>query len=181
MAKRPRNRTLDNYLPIIQDMESADDRTAAIVGASLVENNLVMVIMNRLRDSLDDTEIKRLFDDRGAVLGTFANRVDIGFGLNLYDKPVRDDLDRIREIRNRFAHHLEVRTFDHPDVAGKCDALNASKYFGIHVVRRPAPPTRKHIYIDTAAFLAINFDIEATKARRPLKPMFLQYVWSMDL
>jgi hypothetical protein len=81
MAKTPRNRTLHNYLPIIQDMESADDRTTAIVAASLVENNLAMVIMNRIRDSLDDTEINRLFDARGAVLSTFANKVDIGFGL----------------------------------------------------------------------------------------------------
>ena len=82
--------------------------------------------------------------------------------------------------RNRFAHYLEVRDFDHPEVAGKCDALNAPKYFSIHVVKRPENPTRKHIYIDTAAFLAVNFEIESKKAHRPPKPMFLQYVWSME-
>jgi hypothetical protein len=181
MAKQPRIRALNNYLPIVQEMELADDRTAAIVAASLVENNLALVIIKRLREPLDDVEIKRLFDERGAVLSTFADKIDIGFALNLYDKMARDDLHRIREIRNQFAHHLEVRNFDHTDVSGKCDALNASRYFPIHVLRRPDPPTRKHVYIDTTAFLAMQFDIESKRAHRAPKPMFLQYVWSMNL
>jgi hypothetical protein len=191
MAKTPRNRPLNNYLPIFQEMEHADDRTAAIVAASLVENNLVLVIRKRLRDDLEDVEVKRLFDNRGAVMSTFADKIDMGFALNLYDALVRDDLDRIREIRNQFAHHLEIRNqfahhleirnFDHPDVAGKCEALQATKYFGFHPISRAkVEPTRKHIYIDTAAFLALHFERESKKAHRPPKPMFLQYVWSIE-
>jgi hypothetical protein len=108
MSRTLRNRALNNYLPVIQEMEIADDRTAAIVAASLVENNLALVIIRRFRQSLEDTDIKRLFDNRGAVLATFSNKIDMGFALNLYDNLVRDDLDRIREIRNRFAHLVEL-------------------------------------------------------------------------
>jgi hypothetical protein len=63
MPKTPRNRPLKNYLPIVQEMEFSDDRTAAIVAASFVENNLALVITGRLRQDLDDHEQKRLFDN----------------------------------------------------------------------------------------------------------------------
>jgi hypothetical protein len=119
MAKQPRIRAPKNYAPVLLEMELADDRAAAIVAASLVETSLTLVIIKRLREPLDDVEIKRLFEGRG-VLSTFEYKIDIGFALNLYDKLVRDDLHKIREIRNQFAHHLEVRNFDHTDVSGKC-------------------------------------------------------------
>jgi hypothetical protein len=117
MTKTLRHRPLKNYLPIVKEMEFADDRTAAIVAASLVENNLALVISTRLRQFADDAEKRRLFDNSGALLSTFSNKIDMGFALNLYDRLVRDDLDRIREIRNQFAHHLDVRDFNHSDVA----------------------------------------------------------------
>jgi hypothetical protein len=65
VAKIPRNRPLANDLPIFKEMEFSDDRTAAIVAASLVETGLAVVITRRLRQDLDEREQKRLFDNRG--------------------------------------------------------------------------------------------------------------------
>jgi hypothetical protein len=80
---------------------------------------------------------------------TFAGKINMSFTLNIYDKLARDELllHNIRAIRNRFAHHLEVRDFDHPEVAGKCDNLNGPTY----IYRRPTqePRTRREIAVPT--------------------------------
>ncbi len=165
MAKAPRNRQL-NHLPILAEMDSLDNRTSAIVAASLIENNLALAIMGRFR-TLEDNDQKCIFEDRG-VLSDFSSKIDIGFALNLYGRLVRDDLHKIRQIRNQFAHHLEVRDFDHPEVAGKYDGLNARRYLDdLARPKHPHPLPRKELYLAASAHLGARFDLEARAVIRP--------------
>jgi hypothetical protein len=157
-----------DFVAILHEMDNSDNRTCAIVAAALIENNLATAISARLR-LLDAKEQKKLFEDRG-VLATFSAKIDIGFALNIYDGLVRHDLDQIRSIRNRFAHYLEVRDFDHPDVASFCDGLHGSKHL-THAAGREVPANRKERFLDVAAHLGARFDIEKKNESRPPEPV----------
>ena len=49
-------------------------------------------------------------------LSNFAPRIELAFALGLIEKWQRDDLDKIRDIRNTFAHKLEVIDFSDEEV-----------------------------------------------------------------
>jgi hypothetical protein len=158
--RKQRNRPQEDFVSILSEMEQGDNRTTAIVAAALVENNLALAIMARLR-GLTDIDQKRIFENRG-ILSDFSLKIEAGYLLNIYGHLVREDLDKIRQIRNQFAHHLEIRDFDHPEVAGKCDSLNALRFLeNLARPRQPTPPTRREIFRQTAAHLGARFDLEA--------------------
>jgi hypothetical protein len=76
-AKQPKNRLLSllpETLDALNEMDSADDRTAAIVRLAILENNLALAIMARLRD-MDKTEQKHLFDEPLSILSSFPRRL----------------------------------------------------------------------------------------------------------
>jgi hypothetical protein len=53
MGKPPKHRplpVLPETIEVLNEMDSGDDRTCAIVGHAYLENNLVLPIMSRLRD-----------------------------------------------------------------------------------------------------------------------------------
>ena len=165
-TKVPRYHARQDFMSILGEMDSPNNRAASIVAAAFIENNLALAIMARFRD-LKDRDQNEFFENRG-VLSDFANKIDVGFALGIYGPLVRADLDNIRRICNQFAHHLEVRDFDHVEVAAMCDGLNAPKF--LDLVASPTPPkqrTRKDMYLDTADHLAARFDLELKKALRP--------------
>lgn len=164
--KAPRHHPRNDFMTILGEMDSPNNRAAAIVAAAFTENNLALAIAARFRVLTGDEE-KNIFENRG-VLSDFANKIDVGFALGIYGALVRDDLDNIRRIRNQFAHHLEVRDFDHAEVAPMCDCLNGPKYLD-HAASPdpPKPRTRKDKYLDTAAHLIARFDLESKKVLRP--------------
>ena len=162
----PRHQPRQDFMTILGEMDSPNNRAAAIVAAAFTENNLALAIAARFR-ILKDDEQKHIFENRG-VLSDFANKIDMGFALGIYAVQVRDDLDNIRRIRNDFAHHLEVRDFDHVKIAAMCERLNAPKY--LDHAKSLGPPkqrTRKEMYLNTAAHLAARFDLELKKPLRP--------------
>jgi hypothetical protein len=166
----PRNVPMGSldFAAILHEMDNSDNRTCAIVAAALIENNLAMAISARLR-ILEAKEQKKLFEDRG-VLSTFSAKIDIGFALNIYSGIVRHDLDQIRSIRNRFAHYLEIRDFDHPEVAHFCDRLQGLKHLS-WAAGREIPLNRKERFLQVAAHLGARFDIEKRNESRPAEPI----------
>jgi hypothetical protein len=166
-AKPPKNRSLSvlpETLDALNEMDSADDRTAAIVGLAFLENNLALAIMSRLRD-MDETEQKDLFDEPLSLLGGFSAKVEIGYALNIFGKSVRSDLKRLNRIRNRFAHYLEVRNFDHPEVSKFCDDLIYPTFKDPS--KRTRPQTREEKFRDTISYLAARFTKETKYPHKP--------------
>lgn len=101
------------------------DRVAAIMGAALVENNLMGSIRYALVDAFNDNV---LFHDQGAPFGTFKARIVAGRALGLYGEQVAADLDIVRDIRNQFAHALLSINFENEHLVTRC------KDFGEHNV-----------------------------------------------
>jgi hypothetical protein len=92
--------------------ETASDRAAAIVAATLVEDHLTRLLRWNLEH--DGKALDQLFLP-GRALGEFGVKIDLGYLMGLYSKPAKKELDTIRRVRNAFAHRMEVRDFTHDE------------------------------------------------------------------
>jgi DNA-binding MltR family transcriptional regulator len=99
------------------EMESASDRTAAIVIASLVETRLTNTLQAGLHH--DDEIVERLFRPSGP-LGSFSAKVDLARLMGAISQDAYCDLLIIKDVRNIFAHQLKAASFEEQRVASLC-------------------------------------------------------------
>jgi hypothetical protein len=119
----------------MSELPRESDRSAAIVAATLVESGLEEAIMTRIV-ALLEKEREALFDN-DAPLANFSAKIKIGRALRLYGPQTRAELDRIREIRNLFAHAKKKILFSTPEIAAMCSTL---KFFDKAPDRGLPPP-----------------------------------------
>jgi hypothetical protein len=74
----------------------------ALLGQAMVEYDLDRLLKTRFKKKDDDTW-GELTGERGP-LGSFSSKIIVGHAFDLFDDATRDHLDRIRRIRNQFAH-----------------------------------------------------------------------------
>jgi hypothetical protein len=169
-AKKPlRHRAYTNagywWGAMVEMTDDQSPRTKAILAAAWVENYLVLAIISRLRP-LSEEDQKLLFEADHAALGDFSAKIDIGFALNLYGPNVKDDLHRMRKIRNKFAHLADVWFFNHPEVSRYCDEL-----FGADLVKprkiHKGPRTREDRYLDVANYFIDRFKLDQEQTYEP--------------
>jgi hypothetical protein len=103
---------------------SNSDRVVAIVCGEMVEQRLEISLTYRLRPH--EHAQKQLLKPTGP-LGPFKNKIDLGFLLYMYDKPMWLALSSIAAIRNKFAHRLD-QSFFHGDE----EFNNAMKHLVLH-------------------------------------------------
>jgi hypothetical protein len=116
--------------PLLSEMWGASERASAIVGAAFLEDRLTHCIASRL---VDDTNcLKRLFKPAGPI-GNFGVKADLGFLLGLYSEKTRDDIQRIAQVRNWFAHWAEPTTFGTREIRVECEKLGLMERFLEHV------------------------------------------------
>ena len=108
------------WTDILAELDQPSERTMVIVASALLERVLAQSIILRLRPA-SSGQYDKLFGDRGP-LGTFSNKIDLGFSLGLFGDKSKTDFHRIRKIRNEFAHHFS-RTFAHPEIIAPCSLL----------------------------------------------------------
>jgi hypothetical protein len=101
------------------DYEEPNDRAIVIVGATFLETLLEHLLYAFLIDDKKKTE--KLFG-YGGPLGTFSGKIKMAYCLGLIYKPVRDDLNCVRKIRNEFAHNLYA-SFENRRIAQWAQAL----------------------------------------------------------
>jgi hypothetical protein len=111
-----------DHAPIIFEINDQSDRAAAIVAASFLEDRLAALLKVSMRD--DPKVIRDMFGGHGP-LGTFSAKIDLGFLINLYDERQHRVLHRIRTVRNKFAHGLELVTFGTRQIVDLCNNFEA--------------------------------------------------------
>jgi hypothetical protein len=105
---------------IINNIEKGEDRTAAILGASYLQDRLTDAIKARL---VTDNEVhSKLFKGYGP-LSSFGAKIDLAYLMKIVPRELRDKLHIIRDVRNRFAHRLDVNSFDDQPISDKCIKL----------------------------------------------------------
>ncbi|WP_068878670.1 MULTISPECIES: MltR family transcriptional regulator [unclassified Phenylobacterium] len=99
----------ENQLEILKAFETDTDRAVAIVSASMIERALEDALVVRLRQ--DATIIDRMFQVSGP-LGSFSSKIDLAYLTGMIGREAHQDLIRIKNVRNRFAHDTEIKDFE---------------------------------------------------------------------
>lgn len=112
------------HAPIVVEIEKQSDRGAAILATAFLEEQLTACIKGLLTDEPQITD--PLFRGSGP-LAALSTKIDLGFLLGLYTKTDHRRLRTIRDIRNKFAHHVRPLSFNTEDVAALCRNLPAPR------------------------------------------------------
>jgi hypothetical protein len=168
------------HMTIYRSLQNAPDRVVALVCGSLIERALEHGIASRLR-VMRSKRHKEIFDSGGVLIG-LQSKIRMGYALNLYGDKTYAELDRIREIRNVFAHSAHAVRFATPRIARHCRKLVLAQArpmpmiyvilgrLDIHASNRemdllPPPPTAREQYIYTCILLEAV--IGSQRAARP--------------
>jgi hypothetical protein len=94
------------------------DRAVAILGASLLDHSLDVVLRSRMRAQTGKLDVnEKLFRVNGP-LGNLGPKIDLGYQLYVFEKMTRNAMYGITEIRNFFGHRMEM-SFDSDDAGFK--------------------------------------------------------------
>lgn len=87
--------------------KTSDHRALAIIGASIVENELDKFLSVWIKDYKDLKDNKEF---------TLSLKVELAISLKLIPKQLLNAIEPIRKIRNIFAHNFEIDTFEQAKV-----------------------------------------------------------------
>jgi hypothetical protein len=113
---------------IWQELVAESDRSVAITGAALLDEGLGLTIRSRLRPC---PETEALFKYPGP-LGSLGQRIAFAYSLGIVGPCHHQDLVKINDIRNTFAHRtlvpdqhhrLSKLTFKSQKIRDKCNSL----------------------------------------------------------
>jgi hypothetical protein len=155
-----RSPSLGDHFVILHQLQTLDDRAAAILAAIQVEAALESVLLRKMIP-LPDKEINEIFVGDSAPLSTFSAKIRMAFALGIIGPEARHDLNRLRTIRNAFAHARMPVSFDTSEIVEVC----ASIQFLSRLARPqegpdypkgsswpPAEPKRQ--YLESSGFIA---------------------------
>lgn len=106
-------------------------RAVVISGVAFLEDALLHILENKLPSC---STAENLLGHRGA-LGNFSAKVDMIYCLGLFPKVIKQDLDIIGQIRNKFAHELDA-SFENEKIVELCAQLKWHE----EMLMRKAPP-----------------------------------------
>jgi DNA-binding MltR family transcriptional regulator len=86
-----------------------NERAIVIVGLAYIDDLLLYCLENYFPEN--SSTVKNILSFRG-ILGTFNSKVDILYSLGFIDKIVKNDLVKLGEIRNLFAHQIDINFQD---------------------------------------------------------------------
>jgi hypothetical protein len=121
--RMPSPEEFQSFFESIADM---DGRAAALILASLADNLLEKCIALQFVQ-LNPKAFERMFRNPGAPLGNFSSKIAVAYALRIINSETRSQLDRIRTIRNTFAHAMLTVTFDDPSIAAVCNKLDHNR------------------------------------------------------
>jgi hypothetical protein len=99
----------------------AEDYEAAMLSASLLEFMLRQAITTKFIP-LGNDPLESIFSDAGnGPLCTFSAKIKLAFALGIISIETRLQIERVKEIRNHFAHHKDRVSFEHPSVKAECE------------------------------------------------------------
>jgi DNA-binding MltR family transcriptional regulator len=126
--KIPTEESLDKFVTDLRlETSSSSDRTLAIVAASILEHSLRVAILAKFVP-LNEEDQSKLFDgNQNGPLATFSAKIRLAFALGIIGPMTREDIDRVRIIRNAFAHSMSDIHFSSPEVVDMCNGLQVQK------------------------------------------------------
>lgn len=154
----------DDWETILKELQSESDRAAAIVGVALLDAKLEQAFRTVMLDGLSENELKDLFEGPTAPLGSYAGKVRVAHALGIIGDKSFADLKKLGAIRNRFAHQLDITSFEDEDVPQLCDQLQLT---AIRFMMQDLPATPREKFIHSTV-LAANMMFSELVAGTPL-------------
>ena len=111
---------LQYFSSFLQEFQDETDRGAALVGAALLDKQLLDLLRSHV---LDKKESAELLEGGSAPLGTFSARIKVSYCLGLITDVEHRELQLIRKVRNEFAHQTHGLTFQDGKIASLCSNL----------------------------------------------------------
>ena len=113
----------ENDLPIADELRRQSDRGAAILAVAYLEHRLDLALAAHfVTDAHTKDSFRKVFKHTGPA-GAFGIKAEIAFLLGLCSYDMKNDLLRLSEIRNDFAHLSRAVDFGSPEMQEKCAAL----------------------------------------------------------
>lgn len=107
------------YQEILQELRKETPRGGIIVGHTQLENLLEELLLSRL---ITNKHIKN--NIKGL---NFDKKNNLCYAIGAISKVEYDDLKKINETRNKFAHRLEYKDFNNPKIQEICSYLKIAK------------------------------------------------------
>jgi hypothetical protein len=125
---------LQEFKAFLDALNKESERGAALIAAAMIDDLLLRSIRSFL---LDHTEADRLLDGFNAPLGTLSARALAAFALGLLSEEEYRECERLRKIRNEFAHNVHS-TFADQNLRDLCANLefSAKDYGDVRVSAR---------------------------------------------
>lgn len=152
------NQTLLEFSELFNFAEQ-NERAIAILGGSFLEMILEHIILAYLPE--EDKEVQKLMDVN-QPLGNFSNKISFCYCLGLIEKVVKDDLNLIRKIRNKFAHDLFV-SFQDEQIKSWCKELKWHKI--AYMENPPSEATHRDLFQVNVLQLISNLNGHVSIAR----------------
>lgn len=109
-----------NVLEFRKNISSETDRGLVLMSVAYIDERLSVLLERYFVD--DSKVIKALFDATGP-LGTFSSKLKLAYGLGLLPKNIYIDCNKIRKIRNSFAHDSKPISFGDEPIKSQTHAL----------------------------------------------------------
>jgi hypothetical protein len=110
---------------LLREGHNEGQRATAILLAANLYNRLYAILEAFL--CVDPKEAQKLLKGAHAALGSFSSKIRSCLYLGLITDDEAHDLNRIREIRNIFAHQEHGLTFETQEIDSHCKALRLPK------------------------------------------------------
>jgi len=107
---------------IITNLKAMPDRGVALVGSGIVERSLEYAIAQKMR-KMGKKRYNAIF--QGPLRG-FSQKIQVGYGLSVFVHKGAKELEKIRKIRNAFAHTVHDINFTTPRIKSHCDLLESA-------------------------------------------------------
>jgi DNA-binding MltR family transcriptional regulator len=165
----------NDWQGLAEELQAGTDRAAAILGGVFLDEHLRRLISNFV---VDEKEILDGLFEVEQPIATFSSRIKMSYTLGLINKQVYGDLNKIRNIRNVFAHALHGVSFDHDNIREWCKDLEMPKQL-IPAQYELYPP--RMLYISGVLFVASYLQSKAEQIgqhRRTVPNDFMLIHWN---
>ncbi len=180
MSKRPSNYNPNNKQDtekLLNELTGNDQRSQCIVGAAWLEAKLSELIASFM---VDKGETKNLLEN--GALQNFGVKINAAYCLGLLTDTQYKNLKLIQDIRNAFAHQIDLRTFKDPWVAAKCNELVCYGLLDPNGIRQPIQPGDIYVrtILEIAMHLMVNVFDDVDPEKRTIPPDTVRINYELD-
>ncbi|KPW95552.1 MULTISPECIES: MltR family transcriptional regulator [Pseudomonas syringae group] len=160
----PKPDPFGTYNELNRTLRNLDERALVLTLAAFAEDTLGELLMAFFMPSAASRSLVNGFN---APLGNFSSRIKATYAIGLISKGQFNDLQHLREIRNKFSHTWKPISFTDPSVAGHILGLR----FGRSYQAYPDTPYRK--VLGTFQYLLIELRVAVADLTTSPKAKFI--------